>query len=59
VGIIVTGLIFPEFSVRSIGQGGEAGEGLFATAFGFGFGWRSIIDEIAKWAGLFRDGRKK
>jgi hypothetical protein len=28
-------------------------------AFGFGFGWHAIVDEIAKWAGAFRDDGKK
>jgi formate/nitrite transporter FocA (FNT family) len=53
-GMIVTVLIFPKFDVPSIGQGAEAGVRLFATAFGFGFGWHSIVDEVAKWAGAFK-----
>ena len=27
----------------------------FAMAFGFGFGWHAIVDEVAKWAGAFKD----
>lgn len=49
-GMIVTVLIFPKFEAVSIGQGVEAGVRLFAMAFGFGFGWHAIVDEVAKWA---------
>ena len=31
----------------------------FAMAFGFGFGWHAIVDEVAKWAGAFKDIEKK
>ena len=54
-GMIVTVLIFPKFDVASMGQGAEAGVRLFAVAFGFGFGWHAIVDEIAKWAGAFKE----
>jgi len=53
-GMIVTVLIFPKFGVTSIGQGPEADVRLFAMAFGFGFGWHAIVDEVAKWAGAFK-----
>jgi len=39
--MIVTALTFLKFDV--------------ATAFGFGFGWHAIVDEVAKWAGAFKD----
>jgi len=58
-GIIITVLIFPKFDVSSTVQGTEAMVKLFATAFGFGFGWHAIVDEGAKWAGAFRDGDGK
>ena len=54
-GMIVTMLIFPKFDGATAGQGAEAAVKLFATAFGFGFGWHAIVDEIAKWAGAFKD----
>ena len=54
-GMIVTVLIFPKFNVASIGQGAEASVRLFAMAFGFGFGWHAIVDEVAKWAGAFKE----
>ena len=56
VGMIVTILIFPKFDVATSAQGAEAAVKLFATAFGFGFGWHAIVDEVAKWAGAFKDG---
>ena len=49
-GMIVTIIIFPKFDIAAAGQGAEAAVKLFATAFGFGFGWHSIVDEVAKWA---------
>jgi len=58
-GMIVTVLIFPKFEVIPIGQGPEAGVRLFAMAFGFGFGWHAIVDEVAKWAGAFKDNGEK
>lgn len=54
-GMIVTLLIFPKFDVPSMGQGTESAVRLFAMAFGFGFGWHAIVDEVAKWAGAFKD----
>jgi len=58
VGMIVTVLIFPKFDVATSWQGADAGIRLFAMAFGFGFGWHAIVDEVAKWAGAFRDSGK-
>jgi len=55
LGVIVTLLVFPKFDVATSGQGAEAAVKLFATAFGFGFGWHAIVDEVAKWAGAFKD----
>ena len=57
--MIVTVLIFPKFDVAVAGQGAEAAVKLFATAFGFGVGWHAIVDEVAKWAGAFKDVEKK
>ena len=57
-GMIVTVLIFPKFEVASVSQGAEASVRLFAMAFGFGFGWHAIVDEVAKWAGAFKDEKK-
>lgn len=59
VGMIVTVLIFPKFEVTSIAQGPEASVRLFAMAFGFGFGWHAIVDEVAKWAGVFKGEDEK
>ena len=58
-GMIVTVLIFPKFDVAASGQGAEASVRLFAMAFGFGFGWHAIVDEVAKWAGAFKDENGK
>jgi len=55
LGFIITLLIFPQFEVGGTGKGPEAPVKLFCTTFGFGFGWNSIVSEIAKWAGAFRD----
>jgi len=54
LGFIVTLLIFPQFEAGYAGGGPEASVKLFATAFGFGFGWNSIVSEAAKWAGAFK-----
>lgn len=58
IGIIATLLVFPRFEITSAGQGTEAAIRLFATAFGFGFGWHSIVSEAGKWAGAFKDTEK-
>lgn len=49
LGLITTLLIFPEFNIAQPGVGIEASIKLFCLAFGFGFGWNSIISEGAKW----------
>ena len=49
-GLIITLLVFPSFSgTSSAVTGVEA----FAVAFGFGFGWHSIVNEAGKWSGVF------
>ena len=57
-GMIVTVPIFPKFDVATAGERTEAALKLFATAFGFGFGWHAIVDEVAKWAGAFKNEGK-
>lgn len=61
LGFIITFLIFPQFEAGYSGGGAEASLKLFATAFGFGFGWNSIVSEAAKWGGAFRaqEGRRR
>ncbi|RII00720.1 hypothetical protein B9J77_01515 [candidate division NPL-UPA2 bacterium Unc8] len=49
LGLITTLLIFPEFNVVQPGAGLEASIKLFCLAFGFGFGFNSLIAEGAKW----------
>ncbi len=49
LGLITTLLIFPEFKVVQPGAGLEASIKLFCLAFGFGFGFNSLIAEGAKW----------
>lgn len=49
LGLITTLLIFPEFNIAQPGVGVEASIKLFCLAFGFGFGWNSIVSEGAKW----------
>ena len=50
LGLIVTLLVLPQFNPTGAGQTGiEA----FAVAFGFGFGWHSIVNEAGKWSGAF------
>lgn len=53
-GIVITLLIFPQFELTVDGRGAEDRLRLFATAFGFGFGWQAIVDEAGKWAGAFK-----
>ena len=50
LGVITTLLIFPEFNVAQPGAGAEEAVKLFCVAFGFGFGFNSLIAEGAKWA---------
>jgi hypothetical protein len=59
IGFIITLLIFPQFSAESAGPGLEAAFKLFAIAFGFGFGWNSLVFEAGKWAGAFKDENEK
>ena len=59
IGFIVTLLIFPQFSAGPAGPGFEAAFKLFATAFGFGFGWNSLVLEAGKWAGAFKDEKER
>lgn len=49
LGLITTLLIFPEFNIAQLGVGVEASIKLFSLAFGFGFGWNSLVSEGAKW----------
>lgn len=49
LGLITTMLIFPEFNVSAAGAGVESSVKLFCLAFGFGFGWNSIVSEGQKW----------
>jgi len=49
LGLITTLLIFPEFNIAQPGVGVEAWIKLFCLAFGFGFGWNSLVSEGAKW----------
>ena len=49
LGVIATLLLFPEFNIAKPGVGLEASIKLFCLAFGFGFGWNSLISECAKW----------
>jgi len=50
LGLITTLLIFPKFEITQTGPGVEGAVKLFATAFGFGFAWNSLVNETAKWA---------
>jgi len=47
--VITTLLIFPEFEIAETGPGLEGIIKLFCAAFGFGFGWNSLVNELAKW----------
>jgi len=49
LGLITTLLIFPEFNIAQPGVGLESSIKLFCLAFGFGFGWNSLVSEGAKW----------
>lgn len=49
LGLITTLLIFPEFNIAQPGVGVEASIKIFCLAFGFGFGWNSLVSEGAKW----------
>ena len=49
-GVIISLLVLPQF--EGVGPSG-AGIEAFAVAFGFGFGWHSIINEAGKWGNVF------
>ncbi|HEX9917241.1 MAG TPA: hypothetical protein VGB16_05845 [candidate division Zixibacteria bacterium] len=49
LGLIITLLVFPQFDIAKAGVGLEASIKLFCLAFGFGFGWNSIVSETIKW----------
>ncbi|MFB6214275.1 MAG: hypothetical protein ABEI54_00245 [Candidatus Bipolaricaulia bacterium] len=50
LGVIVTLLVLPQF--KSLGAA-QPGIKSFAVAFGFGFGWHSIVNEAGKWGKVF------
>jgi len=49
-GLVVTLLVLPQFKLP-----GDSTSWIesFAVAFGFGFGWHSIVDEAGKWGNVF------
>jgi hydrogenase-4 membrane subunit HyfE len=47
--LIVTLLIFPQFSTQEKILNFESGFKLFCIAFGFGFGFNSLISELSEW----------
>jgi len=47
--LIVTLLIFPQFSSEEKILNLESGFKLFCIAFGFGFGFNSLISELSEW----------
>lgn len=59
LGIIITLLIFPQFQAAAPNGGLDVYIKLFCTAFGFGFGWHSIVSEAASWAGAFKGGEEE
>lgn len=54
IAIIITLLIFPQFKVEGMAVGVEGYVKLFCAAFGFGFGWNTIVNEVAKWGAAFK-----
>jgi len=62
LGIIITMLIFPKFEAwagtyspdPSSSPGFEAYFKLFCIAFGFGFGWNSLVIEAGQWPASLR-----
>jgi len=49
ISLIVTLLVFPQFSSHEKILGFESGFKLFCIAFGFGFGFNSLVSEFSKW----------
>lgn len=49
-GFIISLLVLPQFQGL---QSSSAGIEAFAVAFGFGFGWHSIVNEAGKWSKAF------
>jgi len=60
LGIFLTLVIFPQFDASLEALNFEAYFKLFCLAFGFGFGWNSIVLEGGQWAGVMEPsgGRK-
>ena len=50
LGVIVTLLVLPQFKSPGTATSGVES---FAVAFGFGFGWHSIVNEAGKWGNVF------
>jgi len=48
--LIMTIIILPKFEFTQAGIGLEGTIKLFCTAFGFGFGWNSLVNEAIQWA---------
>jgi len=54
IAIIITLLIFPQFRAPGVLINTEGYVKLFCAAFGFGFGWNTIVNEVAKWGNTFK-----
>lgn len=54
LGLIVTLLIFPQFSSAPLDSSFEAYFKLFCLAFGFGFGFDSILKEASQWPLMYK-----
>lgn len=57
LGIFLTLVIFPQFDASLQARNFEAYLKLFCLAFGFGFGWNSIVLEGGQWAGVMEPSR--
>jgi len=53
LGLIIVMLVYPSLNPIAINNI-QSGISAFAVAFGVGFGWPSIIDEVGKWSGAIR-----
>ena len=53
LGLIIVMLVYPSLSPIVINDF-QSGISAFAVAFGVGFGWPSIIDEVGKWSGAIK-----